>query len=115
MLPTIGLRKSTPSIGAEISGLDLPKALGKQFQEVHDALIDRLVIFFRAQKLSVEQQMDFGCHFGKLHTHPAFPDVLPDHPEVLVIKADYKSKYIPGEDRRSDVSCDPTPPTGSIL
>src|SRR5262249_37776745 len=38
-----------------------------------------------------------------------------DHPEVLVIKADDKAKYIAGEDWHSDVSCDPEPPMGSIL
>jgi taurine dioxygenase len=113
---TIELRKSAPSIGAEIFGVDLSKPLGnQQFQEVHDALMDRLVIFFRDQKLSVEQHMDFGRRFGKLHRHPASPDVLPDHPEVLVIKVDDKAKYIPGEDWHSDVSCDPEPPMGSIL
>src|SRR5215467_1033551 len=105
---TIELRKSAPSIGAEIFGVDLSKPLGnQQFQEVHDALMDRLVIFFRDQKLSVEQHMDFGRRFGKLHRHPASPDVLPDHPEVLVIKVDDKAKYIPGEDWHSDVSCEP--------
>ena len=53
--------------------------------------------------------------FGKLHMHPASPDVVADHPEVLVIKADDKAKYIAGEDWHSDVSCDPEPPMGSIL
>ena len=73
---TIELRKSAPSIGADISGVDLSKPLGnQQFQEVHDALMDRLMIFFRDQKLNVEQHMDFGRRFGKLHRHPASPDV----------------------------------------
>jgi taurine dioxygenase len=113
---TIEIRKSTPHIGAEIFGIDLSKPLGnQQFQEVHDALMDRLVVFFRDQELSIEQQKDFGRRFGKLHMHPASPDVVADHPEVLVIKADDKSKYIPGEDWHSDVSCDPEPPMGSIL
>jgi len=113
---TIELRKLAPSVGAEIFGVDLSQPLGnQQFQEVHDALMDRLVIFFRDQKLSVEQHKDFGRRFGKLHIHPASPDVVPDHPEVLVIKADDTSKGVPGEDWHSDVSCDPEPPMGSIL
>jgi taurine dioxygenase len=82
---------------------------------VHDALMDRLVIFFRDQKLSVEQHKDFARRFGKLHMHPASPNLIADHPEVLVIKADDKAKYIAGEDWHSDVSCDPEPPMGSIL
>src|SRR5262245_7301636 len=99
---TIEVRKSTPHIGAEITGIDLSRPLGnQQFQEVHDALMDRLVIFFRDQTISIEQHKDFGRRFGRLHMHPASPDVVPDHPEVLVIKADDKAKYIPGEDWHS--------------
>ena len=113
---TIEVHSSTPHIGAEIRGVDLSNPLGnQQFQEVHDALMDRLVIFFRDQKLSVEQHKDFARRFGKLHMHPASPNLIADHPEVLVIKADDKAKYIAGEDWHSDVSCDPEPPMGSIL
>src|SRR5215510_3383904 len=113
---TIEVHNSNPHIGAEIRGVDLSKPLGnQQFQEVHDALMDRLVIFFRDQKLSIEQHKDFARRFGKLHMHPASPNVIADHPEVLVIKADDKAKYIAGEDWHSDVSCDAEPPMGSIL
>ena len=89
---TIEVHNSTPHIGAEIRGVDLSNPLGnQQFQEVHDALMDRLVIFFRDQKLGIEQHKDFARRFGKLHMHPASPDVVADHPEVLVIKADAPS------------------------
>jgi taurine dioxygenase len=113
---TIEVRKLSPNIGAEILGVDLSKPLGnQQFQEVHDALLDRLVIFLRDQKLSVENHKDFARRFGRLHMHPAAPSVLPDHPEVFVIKADEKSAFVAGEDWHSDVTCDPEPPMGSIL
>ena len=50
---SIEVRKSTPAIGAEISGVDLAQPLGNQtFQEIHDALMENLVIFFRGQELS---------------------------------------------------------------
>ena len=50
---TIEVRKLKPVIGAEIFGVDLSKRLGnQQFQEVHDALMENLVIFFRDQKLT---------------------------------------------------------------
>jgi taurine dioxygenase len=112
----IGIRKSTPSIGAEILGVDLSEPLGnQQFQEIHHALLDRLVIFFRDQALSAEQHKAFGRRFGKLHVHPAAPSVLMEHPEIFVIKADETSDRVAGEDWHSDVSCDPQPPMGSIL
>ena len=113
---TIEVHKSTPNIGAEILGVDLSKPLGnQQFQEVHDALMDHLVIFFRNQRVNAEQHKAFGRRFGGLHMHPAAPSVLPGHPEIFVIKADEKSARVAGEDWHSDVSCDPAPPMGSIL
>jgi taurine dioxygenase len=113
---TLEVRKSTPNIGAEIFGIDLSRPLSnQQFHEVHDALMDRLVIFFRDQTLDVEQHKAFGRRFGRLHVHPAAPSVLPDHPEILVVKTDEASAHIAGEDWHSDVSCDPEPPMGSIL
>jgi len=113
---TIDVRKLTPSIGAEIHGVDLSRTLGnQQYEEVHQALMENLVIFFRDQTISVDQQMDFGRKFGKLHIHPAAPKGLEQHPEILVIKADEQSKRVAGEEWHSDVSCDPEPPMGSIL
>jgi taurine dioxygenase len=113
---TIELRPLTPTIGAEIFGFDLAGPIGnQQYQEIHDALLQNLVIFFRDQKMTPEQHKDFGRRFGRLHLHPASPHVLAGHPEVLVIKADENSKRVAGEVWHSDVSCDPEPPMGSIL
>ena len=108
--------KLTPVIGAEIFGVDLSKDLGnQQFKEVHDALMDNLVVFFRDQKMTIEQHKAFGRKFGQLHIHPNAPQEVPDHPELLVIKADEKSKHVAGEEWHTDVSSDPEPPMGSIL
>ena len=44
---TIDVRKTTPTIGAEIFGVDLSRPLtNRQFDEIHQALLDNLVIFF---------------------------------------------------------------------
>ena len=113
---TIEVRKLTPAIGAEISGVDLSRPLGnQQFQEVHDALMENLVIFFRDQKMTIDQHKDLGRRFGPLHTHPNAPITFPEHPEILVIAANEKSKRVAGEEWHTDVSCDPEPPMGSIL
>ena len=113
---SIDVRKLTPNIGAEIFGVDLGKPLGnQQFQEVHDALMENLVIFFRDQKMTIDQHKDFGRRFGPLHTHPNAPIEFKEHPEILVIKADEKSKHVAGEEWHTDVSCDIEPPMGSIL
>jgi taurine dioxygenase len=113
---SIDVRKLTPTIGAEIFGVDLSRELAnQQFQEIHDALMDNLVIFFRDQTLTPEQHMDFGRRFGRLHVHPAAPGLVAGHPEILVIKANEKSTHVAGEEWHSDVSCEDAPPMGSIL
>ncbi len=112
---TIEVEPLSPTIGAEIRGVDLSQPLGNQtFQEIHQALMDHLVIFFRDQHIDLEQQKAFGRRFGSLHIHPTAPSA-PGHPEVLVVKADANSKAVAGNRWHSDVSCDPEPPMGSIL
>ncbi len=52
----MAIRKLTPTIGAEISGVDLSMPLSNEdFEKVHEALLDNLVIFFRDQNLTPEQ------------------------------------------------------------
>jgi taurine dioxygenase len=113
---TIEATKLTPHIGAEISGIDLAKPLSaQQVDDIHEALMDNLVIFFRDQRLTVEQHVTLGRHFGELAVHPASRDSPPGHPEVMIIRADENSKWVAGEHWHSDVSCDQEPPMGSIL
>jgi len=112
----IRVEKLTPLIGAEILGPDLSKPVDERtFKEIHEALTDNGVIFFRDQHLTPDQHKAFGRLFGELHMHPAAPKELEGHPEILVIHADEKSKHVAGEVWHTDVSCDPEPPMGSIL
>ncbi len=105
----------TPRIGAEVSGIDLTNPLSnQQVDELHRALAEHQVLFFRDQKLTLERHKALGRHFGELHIHPNTPG--PEgHPEILPIHADGESKRIAGENWHSDVSCDVEPPLGSIL
>ena len=112
---TITVDKLTPIIGAEIGGIDLTTPLSnRQQDELHRALAENLVIFFRDQPLSPQQHMSFARLFGDLHIHPAAPHVE-GHPELLRIYADKDSPRANGENWHSDVSCDEEPPMGSIL
>ena len=112
---TIEITPMTPRIGAEVSVIDLTKSLGnQQFQEIHDALMEHSVLFFRNQDVDVEQHKNFGRLFGDLHIHPGSPPP-PGHPEILIVHADKDSKHIAGENWHSDVTCDAEPPMGSIL
>jgi taurine dioxygenase len=116
---TIGIEKLTPIIGAEISGVDIAKLVSddarsnRQMDEIHRALTENLVIFFRDQHISSDQHLAFGRKFGELHVHPAAPNE--GDPALMRIYADKDSPRANGEGWHSDVSCDVEPPMGSIL
>src|SRR6201989_2963715 len=76
---TIAVEKLTPIIGAEISGVDIGALVSdeqrsnRQMDEIHRALAENLVIFFRDQTITPKQHLAFGRKFGELHFHPAQP------------------------------------------
>ena len=112
---TLTLDKLTPVIGAEINGVDLSEPLSnRQLDELHRALAENLVIFFRDQTLTPQQHLAFGRLFGDLHVHPAAPHEE-GMPELMTIYADKDSPRANGEGWHTDVSCDPEPPMGTIL
>ncbi|HJV54710.1 MAG TPA: TauD/TfdA family dioxygenase, partial [Methylomirabilota bacterium] len=101
---SLTIEKLTPHIGAEVHGVDLAGPLDEPtFKQVHDALIENQVIFFRDQHLTPVQQKAFGRLFGELAVHPAAPGLVEGHPEILVVHADEKSKHVAGENWHSDV------------
>lgn len=116
---TIGVEKLTPIIGAEISGADIARLVSddsrsnRQMDEIHRALAENLVIFFRDQHITPQQHLAFGRKFGELHVHPAAPNE--GDPALMKIYADKASPRANGEGWHSDVSCDVEPPMGSIL
>jgi len=112
---TINVRPLTPVLGAVVSDIDLTATLSnRQVDDLHAALAAHQVLFFRDQKIDLEQHKRLGRHFGELHIHPNTPG--PEgHPEILPIHADGQSKRANGENWHSDVSCDAEPPLGSIL
>lgn len=82
----IGIAPSTPTIGAEISGIDLDSPLSDSAAEiVRDAWLAHKVIFFRDQDIGYESHLRLGRLFGELEGHPVIPSV-PAYPEVLIIK-----------------------------
>ena len=103
---TIRLDKLTPIIGAELTGVDLSHPLSnRQFDEIHRALAENLVIFFREQHITPAQHLAFGRKFGELHIHPAAPHE-PGEPALMKIHADKDSPRANGEGWHTDVSCD---------
>ena len=103
------------ALGAEVHGVDLSKPLGDEtFATVHQALLDYLVIFFRDQHLTPEQQKKFACRFGPLNID-RFVKPLAGHPEVLEVVKEPHERYAFASEWHSDVTFQERPPLGSIL
>jgi len=111
----IRIRQVNPHVGAEVIDIDITRPLSNaQVEELHRALGEFGVLFFRNQPFDHDSQKRFGRYFGELDIHPNTPG--PEgHPEILPIHADGNSKRIAGERWHSDVSCFAEPPLGSIL
>jgi taurine dioxygenase len=111
---TITAEPLSPSIGAIIGGVRMSgNTPPEQIAEIRQALLDWKVIFFRDQDVSVADHVAFGRHFGELEIHPFTPN-REDHPEVVVIHHDERSKR--GQNNwHSDVTWREEPSLGSIL
>ena len=112
---TIQVEPLTGALGAEVHGVDLAQDLGAEVvADLHRALMDHLVIFFRDQIMTPEQQKALGRRFGELHIHP-ITEPMKGHPEIIeVIKeADELGNW--GDEWHTDLTALPEPPLGSIL
>ncbi|WP_315742939.1 TauD/TfdA dioxygenase family protein [Bradyrhizobium sp. SZCCHNR1075] len=118
---TIQVRQLSPTVGAEIGGVDLSKDLSDaQFAEIRRALDENLAIVFRDQEISKEDHKRFARRFGKgLHRHELaatrFRHDGPFDPEFLSWKTDRDSRFTAGDGWHPDVSCDPSPIAVSLL
>jgi len=79
----IDIRPLTGSLGAEIRGVDLREPLSTAARlAIEDALLDRLVVFFRGQEMTDEQHRDFAAQFGDLEPFVLAPAANDDVPEM---------------------------------
>jgi taurine dioxygenase len=104
-----------PTIGAEIKGLDFRRPITEaEAAAVYDALMRFGVVFFRNIKITPEQQVDFGRHFGDLTVHPFVPH-LEHLPEVMVLDNHKDNPVFSTDVWHTDETFRLNPPMGSIL
>ncbi len=117
---SISVTRCSPMIGAEIGNIDLTKPLSnREVEEVHGALLDHCVIFFRDQAIDFELFKRLGRYFGELHYSVAGDGApskqLKEEPEIRSLHFDENSKEVSGEVWHTDQSCAAMPPMASIL
>ncbi len=110
----IALEPVSGNLGAIIKGVDLAKLDDETFAEIHQAWLEYSVIFFREQKLSPLQQIDFAKRFGEIHFHP-YMRGLDDHPEILEIIKEPGDDYTFGAVWHTDQMFNPEPAKATML
>jgi len=91
----LSLTPLQPTIGAEISDIDLKGPLEPEIRDaLRAAILQYKVLFFRDQHLSREEQAAFASQFGPLYTHPfSTKKPQPDVAQIQPISAADFSKY----------------------
>jgi taurine dioxygenase len=117
---TMTVTRLSPHIGAEIGGVDLTQTLSPaQIAELHRALLQHGVIFFRDQPIDFSAHRALALCFGDLHIHVGGDGTasqkVPGHPEIRRQHFDAGSRRVSGEVWHTDQSCAAVPPMGSIL
>ena len=81
------INKLTPIIGAEIIGENIFNNLSSDiYDEIYNCLIENKVIFFRNQKITSEQHINFAKNFGEIEPHhPIYPSV-DKYPEIVLLE-----------------------------
>lgn len=79
----LDLRRLSPTIGAEVRGIDLCTELDPAVvAEIDSALAHHKVLVFRDQALTPEQHLAFARRFGELEVHPFIPSTT-GYPELV--------------------------------
>jgi alpha-ketoglutarate-dependent taurine dioxygenase len=91
----ITIRPLQPTIGAEISGVDLSQPLSDAVRDqIKAAILEYKVVFFRDQDLDRDQHAAFAAQFGPLYTHPSVNKPYSDKvPAIHQISATDAAKH----------------------
>ncbi len=65
------LHHLSPVIGTEVHGIDIGADLGEEvITFLSNLLVQRKVLFFRKQNITMDQHITFARRFGELEVHP---------------------------------------------
>lgn len=111
---SIEVRPLAGALGAEVYGVDLRSASNKAWDEIHRAFLERQVLAFRDQELSLDDLMAVGRRFGEPCDYP-FVKGLESHPYIFEIVKEPHEKQNFGGAWHSDTTYLPQPPLATLL
>ena len=110
----IEIKPIAGALGAEIANVDLNALDDETFKEIEAAWLKHLVVFFRNQTFTPEQQIAFAKRFGEIHYHP-FMKGMDEYPEILEIIKEKGDTRAFGEVWHTDQMFNPKPAKATIL
>jgi len=126
VVQSLSVRSLSPALGAEIVGVDLSKPLDSAtVAAIRSAWTEHLVLLFRNQTLSEDDQVRFARHFGELQSRPRPKDLRAEakvkNPEVMLVSNIRENGKLIGSlpdgemQFHSDMCYIRTPPKGTFL
>jgi taurine dioxygenase len=112
------LQALSPTIGAEVTGVDLGGPIDDDLHaELHRALLEWKVLFFRHQDITRGQHRAFAERWGELEQHPFYRYVHPDAQsatDVVTLAKDAVSGGVENE-WHADITWHEQPSFGAVL
>ncbi|MBI08666.1 MAG: taurine dioxygenase [Rhodospirillaceae bacterium] len=117
---TLSLRQMTPSLGAEITGVDVANLDNQEFDAIYDSFNQHSVVVIRDQNITPEQHADFSRRFGKLMVHVLKDDLLEGQPEIYRLSNKIENGVPQGRPNagqywHSDLTYEEVPSKGSVM
>lgn len=114
------INKLSDALGAEVIGVDAAHMDDAAFAAVHEAFLEHLVLVFRDQHMTPEDQIAFSERWGELEIHLSVDHLHPDFPKIILISNKMENgKYIgavsAGDYWHSDLSCQARPNKATFL
>jgi len=109
------VQKAAGALGAYVGAVSLVEAARSDelFADLHRALLEHEVLFFRDQHIAPMDFQAFARRFGQVEAHPAYP-TLEDAPDVQILEStpEAPSKI---EAWHTDMTFRPAPPAITLL
>ncbi len=114
------IERLTPTIGAIVSGVSLAEPLTERLKsDLHQAMLDHIVLFIVDQKITPERFLAFGKEVGPLDLSTVFKPFREDMPDLQYLSFSGPSNYAAGQYRNdawhSDSTFKKTPERGAAL
>lgn len=75
------------ALGAEVIGPDLGAPTAEDWERIDALMLEHKVLFFPGQKISLDEHVALGEHFGTIENHPNLKNPFTDHPGVFELAA----------------------------